>query len=160
VTTQWEFERPWSPGDVSEREDDHLVRYHERRGGLLFSEVNVAHPVPGSRQRRLDGVLFPDPPEGLDGDAYHYTPSNRAGIRDLLRDRTAELIEVHAWGFYGFGQLVGKAAIVENEWNPEAVQKVFIPDNDGRSPYYPDENPDPATEAVFDQFDVDVVVVK
>lgn len=158
--SRWSFERPWTPGDVSEREDKQLAEYHEHRGGLLFTEVNVAYPVSGSRQRRLDGVLFPNPPDGHDGGAYHYTPANRPEIRELMQHCVSELIEVHSWGFYGFGQLVGKAAIIENEWKPADVRKVFIPDNDGRSPYYPDETSDPATEAVFDEFDVDVVVVK
>jgi hypothetical protein len=155
-----EFERPWSPGDTSESEDAHLEAYHEQRGGLLLVEVNVAYPVTGSRQRRLDGILFPNPPQNRDGEAYHYTSSNRPLIRELIQSRTAELIEVHSWGFYGFGQIVGKAHIVQDEWNPADIRKVFIPDNNARGPYYPDENPDPATEKVFDDFGVDVVVVK
>lgn len=155
-----EFDRPWSPGDTSESEDEHLAAYHEQRGGLLFAEVNVAYPVTGSRQRRLDGVLFPNPPHNHDQEAYHYTPSNRPYIRELIQNHTAELIEVHSWGFYGFGQIVGKARIVQNEWNPANIRKVFIPDNNARGPFYPNEDPDPATEDVFDEFDINVVVVK
>jgi len=155
-----EFERPWSPGDTSESEDAHLEAYHEQRGGLLLVEVNVAYPVTGSRQRRLDGILFPNPPQNRDGEAYHYTSSNRPLIRELIQSCTAELIEVHSWGFYGFGQIVGKAHIVQDEWNPADIRKVFISDNNARGPYYPDENSDPATEKVFDDFGVDVVIVK
>jgi len=154
------FEKPWTPGDISESEGEHLLDYHKSRGGLLFTEVNVAYPVTGSRQRRLDGVLFPNPPDEFDTDAYHYTSDNRSSIKSLIGTRVAELIEVHSWGFYGFGQIVGKSRIVEREWDPHDIRRVFIPDNNVRNPYYPNEKPDPATESVFDDFDITVEVVR
>lgn len=118
----------------------------------MFVEVNTAYPKTGSLQRRLDGVLFPNPPSEFNECAYRYTPANRPGIQELFSEHVAELIEVHDWGFFGFGQIVGKARLVETEWDPYALRRVFIPTNPGKLP-------DSATESVFEDFMIEVALI-
>lgn len=122
---------------------------------MLFTEVNVAYPVDGSRQRRLDGLRIINPPYA-EGKAYAYGPENRSNIWELLESHPVELIEVHGWGFHAFGQVLGKAEILSNSLNPHDLRKTVITAEDWSNPK---EKPDPATEDVYAKFDVNWVVL-
>jgi hypothetical protein len=67
-----------------------------------------------------------------------------------------ELIEVHNWGFYGFGQLIGKSEIVQKYWSPKKIKKVLV--TLGPQEYHPEKKPDPLTEEVFKKFDIEIFV--
>lgn len=138
-------------------EDPYLEAYHEQEGGLVFTEFNVASPVPGSRQRRLDAIRFPDAPGGNEG-IYRYSPrKNHETIARLIKAYPVEAIEVHKWGFYVFGQLVGKRELLWIHWDPVSVEPVLLPTTHGKGAYHPDVHEDPATEAVFEKHGIRVV---
>lgn len=78
---------------------------------------------------------------------------NYETISYLIKNNEVELIEVHGWGFYGFGQIVGKSEIVQKYWEPKKVKKVLIT----FSPKYDSErNPDLPTFEVFEKFGIKV----
>lgn len=146
---------PWTPGEKGQRsnEDDLLAAYFDQRDGLLFTEVNVAYIGNGGVQRRIDAIRVPNPPRG-DAGAYNYGSKNRRTIWNLIENHTVELIEVHGWSFHLFGQLLGKADIVRNEFDPHDVRLTAIPTNREA------DFSDPPTEAVFEKHGIDVVVVE
>lgn len=127
-----------------------MAQYFEQQGGLLFTQVNVTYPVESSVGRYLDGLRIIDPPSNH-GEMYSYGSENREVVWDLLKDHRVEVVEVHDWGLDVFGDCLGKAAIIEREFNPPEVQRTVLVANG------PPE--DPAVEQVYDEFGVDWVVV-
>lgn len=63
---------------------------------------------------------------------------------------------MHHWGFYGLGQLVGKAEIFEKYWSQKPAKKVLIVL--GPHEFHPETNPDPLTEEVFKKLGIEVFV--
>lgn len=124
----------------------------------MFTEFNVAAKMPGSRMRRLDGIRFPEPLGGLTG-AFVSGSENRTLVEEMFRRCTVELIEVHRWGFYALGQVVGKRRLLEGHWAPKEIHSVLIVDNSKSPQYRPSEDPDPAAEWVFRDFGIRVVVL-
>jgi hypothetical protein len=149
---------PWEPQDGSRR-DELLARYHQRHGGLLFVDPNVAQA--GSRPRFPSGILITNPSPENDEDAYDYRLKDSASVQERVSKLSAELIEVQNWGFNGFGRIVGKSRIIEREWNPHRLKRVLVVKNsdDKDHPYYPEKKRDPSTEAVFDDSDIEIVVM-
>jgi len=145
------YVNPWEVGfGPSIREDRKLLEYYEEKGGLVFTEFNTTQSMAG-RLRALDAIRFPQLEKGIYQSAGNY---NR--IKKLIREHPVELIEVHKWGLYGFGQLVGKSYIVEHHWHPKQTTKILITLSPNR--YHPGKNPDPITRSVFDAFDIEVYV--
>lgn len=149
-----EWGREWTPEDSPtsspEKEDRLMARYVEERGGLLFTQVNVAYLSDGWGARYVDGLRIIDPPSG-DGDMYSYGAENREDIWELLEDHRVDVIEVHDWGLDVLGHCLGKAAILKREFAPPEVRRTVIV-ADGP----PDE---PAVERAYDEFGVDWVVI-
>ncbi|MFB6215697.1 MAG: hypothetical protein ABEJ72_01825 [Candidatus Aenigmatarchaeota archaeon] len=148
----------WDPESAqgSTRENRLIHQYFEENGGLIFTEFNVADGVPNSRQRRLDAIRFPIGDDRI----QEYNSSKREEVASLLADQKCELIEVHGWGFYVLGQLIGKQELLEQHWDTEETEKVLIVDNEAGGEYHPDERRDEATHDVFDAHDVQVEVLK
>ena len=146
--------REWAPDDSPtsspEKEDRLMAQYVEERGGLLFTQVNVAYRSEGLGHRYLDGLRIIDPGVG-EGEMYSYGGANRETIWGLMEEHPVEAIEVHDWGLDVFGHCLGKAAIIEQEFDPPAVDRTIIV---GDGP--PDE---PAVEQVYDAFGVNWVVI-
>lgn len=115
----------------------------------------MAYPASGSRQRRLDGLRVQNPPLG-GGEAYCYGPENRSTIWKLLENHPVEVIEVHGWGFHAFGQVLGKAEILQKVIDPMDLSKTVITTSEWQTP---SGNSDPATEAVYENYDIDWVVL-
>ncbi len=145
----------WEAGDgPSDTEDRLLEKYWKREGGLLFTEFSVTKGMDG-RSRRVDAIRFPNPP--VKEEAY-CSKGNYDIIRQIIQRHEVELIEVHEWSFHAFGQVVGKAGIVKNRWNPYEVNKTVIPTNSRKS-YYPNNERDEPTHEVFDKFGIEVEVL-
>ena len=106
--------------------------------------------MPG-KKRALDAIRFPQLEKGRYRSAGNYDK-----LRELIQKHKMELIEVHNWGFSGFGQLVGKSYILEHHWNPHRFDKVLI--TLSAKTYHPDTRPDPVTRSVFDAFDIKVYI--
>lgn len=149
-----ELGREWTPENAPtsspKKEDIHMEKYFDQRGGLLFNQVNVAYEVEGLGARYVDGIRIIDPPKG-EGEMYSYGSENRETIWKLLRNHRVDVVEVHNWGFDVLGHCIGKAAIIEKEFDPEEVKKTVIV-VDGR----PEE---PTVEQVYEELDVDWVVI-
>ena len=145
------FVNSWNPDcGFSANENQKLLQYHEDKGGLLFTEFNVTQGMPG-KKRSLDAIRFPQ----LEKDSYQ-SAGNYEKLKELIQKYKVELIEVHKWGFYGFGQLIGKSYILEQQWNPHHFEKVLI--TMSSETYHPETKPDPVTRSVFDAFDIKVYV--
>ena len=125
-----------------------LQQYWEENGGLLFTEFNTTYGLKGM-MRALDAIRFPK----LERGAYRST-GNYETIANLIKNYEVELIEVHGWGFYGFGQLIGKSEIVQKYWEPKKVSKVLITIN---PKYDSKRNPDSPTLEVFEKFSIKVI---
>lgn len=78
-------------------ESQPLQKYWEEKGGLLFTEFNTTFGQNGLL-RALDAIRFPE----LEREAYR-SKDNYEAIAQLMKNNEVELIEVHSWGFYGFG---------------------------------------------------------
>lgn len=140
-----------SPTSSPEVEDQCMARYVEERGGLLFTQVNVAYRVDGWGRRYIDGLRVIDPPYG-EGEMYSYGSENREVIWELLENHHVDMIEVHSWGLDVLGHCLGKAAIIEEEFAPPEVQRTVI---------VADGSPnEPAVEQAYEEFEVDWVVVE
>ena len=124
-----------------------LQQYWEENGGLLFTEFNTIYDLKGM-SRALDAIRFPNIERG----AYRAT-GNYETIANLIKNNEVELIEVHSWGFYGFGQLIGKSEIVQKYWEPKKVSRVLITIN---PKYDSEKNPDLPTLEVFKKFGIKV----
>jgi len=146
------FSNPCNGADFGggKNENLKLKEYIDKRKGLTFTEFNTTQGKKG-KQRRLDAILFPDMERGVYKSAGNYPK-----IKELIEKHPIELIEVHKWGFYPLGQLIGKEKILKKHWNPKETQKVLITLNPNR--YHPKLNPDPLTKKVFDELDVEVFV--
>lgn len=149
-----DFGPEWDPDNAPtsspEKEDRRVARYIKERGGLLFTQVNATYTVDGWGARYIDGLRFIDPPQG-DGEMYSYDSENRETIWRLLENHRVEVIEAHDWGLDVFGQCLGKADIIEKEFNPPEVERTVIVVNGP-----PDE---PAVEQVYEEFGVDWIVI-
>ena len=152
------LEKPWEP-DRSSRIETLLSEYHKEQGGLLFIKPNVARKVEGSRQRRPHGILITDPPAGNENEAYEDAPANRMNLEIAISKYPCELIEVLGWGMRSLGRVVGKSRIVEQEWHPHDLTRVLIVNNNATQHNYSKDDSDRATEAVFEDFDVNVVIL-
>jgi hypothetical protein len=147
------FVNEWKVEDgPSPRESERLFQYYSEKGGLVFREFNTTEGIVG-RTRSIDAIRFPELKTGI------YTAfGNYPIITQLIEKHHVELIEVHKWGFYGLGQLIGKKEIVEKYWNPKEINLVLITSN--LTAYHPEMNPDPPTEEVFEKYGVSVYVPK
>jgi hypothetical protein len=130
-------------------ESEPLQKYWEEKGGLLFTEFNTTYGQNGIL-RALDAIRFPD----LDKGAYR-SKGNYEAIGHLIKSNEVELIEVHGWGLYGFGQIVGKSEIVQKHWTPKRVTKVIITIN---PKFDPKKNPDTATREVFEKYGIKIFI--
>jgi hypothetical protein len=102
------FVNKWRVEDgPSQRESERLFQYYREKGGLVFREFNTTQEING-RPRSIDAIRFPELETGI-----FTARGNYPMIRQLIEKHIVELIEVHKWGFYGFGQLIGKKEIVE-----------------------------------------------
>ncbi|NLD66331.1 MAG: hypothetical protein GX648_07140 [Crenarchaeota archaeon] len=136
----------------SAQETEKLLQYWRRFGGLVFTEFNTTHGY-GGKMRRLDAIRFPELESRV-----HKTADRYEEIRELVGKHAVELIEVHNWGFYGFGQLVGKAEIFRKYWSPKNMKLIFIVM--GAHEFDPVTNPDPLTEDVFRKYGIEIFVPK
>ena len=134
----------------SVKETEKLRQYLNGKGGLVYTEFNTTDGL-GGKVRALDAIRFPKLENRIDKAFGHYEK-----IRSTMQNHEVELIEVHKWGFYGFGQLVGKSEIVQKYWFPMKVKKVLI--TLGSYEFHPETNPDPLTEEVFKKFDIEIFV--
>ena len=150
------LEKPWEP-DKNSRIETLLSEYHEQRGGLLFFNPNVARKVDRSRQRRPHGILVTDPPTENEGEAYHDAPPNHTHLEIAIKKWPIELIEVLGWSMGSFGRVFGKSHIIEQEWNPHDLTPVLVVNNSGQHSFR-EKGSDRATEAVFEDFNVEVVI--
>jgi len=151
------LEKPWDPDENSQIETL-LSEHHKQQGGLLFFNPNVARNVNGSRQRRPHDILITDPPTENEGEAYEDAPANRMNLEIAISKYPTELIEVLGWGMGSFGRVVGKSRIVEQEWDPRDLTRTLIVNNDATQHNYNKDDSDRATEAVFDDFDIKIVI--
>jgi hypothetical protein len=101
-------------------ESEKLEQYLSGKGGLVFTEFNTTYGFMG-KTRALDAIGFPELENGIKRALGNY-----ANIKSLIKNYEVELIEVHKWGFYGFGQLVGKSEIVQKYWSPKKIKKILI----------------------------------
>jgi len=147
------FINKWKIDDgPSPRESVRLFQYYIEKEGLVFREFNTTQGIQG-KSRSIDAIRFPELDTGI------YTArGNYSEIRQLIENHLVELIEVHKWGFYGLGQLIGKKEIVEKYWNPKEIKLVLITAN--LTSFHPETNTDPPTEEVFKKFGVSVFVPK
>lgn len=134
----------------SVKESDKLRQYLKGKGGLVFTEFNTTYRHKG-KLRALDAIRFPELEQGI-----YRASGNYENIELLIKNNEVELIEVHFWGFYGFGQLIGKSEIVLKHWSPKKINKIFI--TLGSNEFHPEKNPDPLTEEVFKKFDIEIFV--
>jgi hypothetical protein len=153
------YGKRWNKGgNPSKREDVLLKQYHDRLGGLMITEFNTTKGISG-RSRRLDAVRF----EGSqieDNEIYQFDGSLISKYQNLFENQNVDLIEVHDWSFHSLGQLIGKETILRNHWDIQIKNKVLIVDNEQRRSHYdPDNNPDKATEEAFEEFDIEVIVI-
>lgn len=124
-----------------------LQKYWDDNGGLLFTEFNTTFGLKG-KLRALDAIRFPCLETGV-----YRAAGNYEAIANLIKNNEVELIEVHGWGFYGFGQIVGKSEIVQKYWEPKKVSKVLIT----FSPKYDSQRSlDLPTFEVFEKFGITV----
>jgi len=146
-----DFQNPWDTGFGCSRDENiRLKKYLEKNRNLAFAEFNTTHGLEGSK-RALDAILFP----GLEGHTYK-SRGNYENIKKLIEDHPVELIEVHGWGFYVLGQLIGKEHIVQKYWNPLETQKVLLTMDSKK--YHPKKSPDKPTQEVFEKYGVEVYV--
>jgi hypothetical protein len=127
-----------------------LEQYWNEKGGRIYTEFNTAYGFEG-KMRTLDAIRFPELEKGMLRARNRYEE-----IKSLVAKYEVELIEVHHWGFYGFGQLIGKSEIFAKYWSPKSAKKVLII----LSPkeFHPQTKPDPLTEEVFKKFAIEVYV--
>lgn len=147
----------WShdPAEPLDSEEQMLVDYFDAKSGLMFTDVDVAEPVPESRPREVDLLRIPDPPDSHSG-LYRYSAENHSTVREVAENQTVELNEIAPWGFDALGQILGKAEILRQEWNPQNIQLRLLINNSGPNPYSPERDPDPAAEAVFEKYGVNL----
>jgi len=146
-----DFENPWNINTGhSKRENIALKQYFTENKGLMFTEFNTTQSMKGNL-RALDAILFPE----LEESKYKST-GNYSKIRELIKENTVELIEVHKWGFYALGQLVGKEKLVKKHWNPKETQKVLVTLDP--EIYHPEKNSDSPTREVFDESNIEIFV--
>lgn len=134
----------------SVKESEKLWQYLNGKGGLVYTEFNTTYGFKGNL-RALDAIRFPELEQGI-----HRASGNYEKIRFLIKNYEVELIEVHNWGFYGFGQLIGKSEITQKYWTPKKIKKILI--TMGPHEFHPETNPDPLTEEVFKKFDIEIFV--
>ena len=147
------FVNKWKVADgPSPRESERLFQYYNEKGGLFFKEFNTTQGIEG-RPRSIDAIRFPELETGIFKAQGNYT-----AIKELIETSLVELVEVHKWGFYALGQLIGKEELVKKYWNPKEIRKVLITVN--LSGFHPETKPDPPTEEVFQKFDVSIYVPK
>jgi hypothetical protein len=127
-----------------------LEQYWNEKGGRVYTEFNTTYGFEG-KMRALDAIRFPELEKGIFRARHRYEE-----IKSLIAKYEVELIEVHHWGFYGFGQLVGKSEIFQKYWSPKRIKKVMII----LSPkeYHPQTNPDLLAEEVFKKFGIEIFV--
>lgn len=144
----------WRPESAqgSTRENKLILQYFQEKGGLVITEFNVTDGVSDSRQRRLDAIRVPEEDDRI----KEYGATSRNQVANLISSQKCELIEVHGWGFYVLGQLIGKHEILEQYWETKETEKVLIVDNEAGGPYHPDERKDKATHEVFDRHNIEV----
>jgi hypothetical protein len=149
----------WShdPAEPLDGEEQMLVDYFDARSGLMFTDVDVTAPAPESRPRELDLLRIPDPPVSRSKESiYLYGTGNQSFLQTLVENHTVELVEIAPWGFDALGQLLGKAEIFRQEWRPENIQLRLLLNSSGPNPYSPERDPDPAAEAVFEKYGVNL----
>jgi hypothetical protein len=147
------FINNWKVDDgPSLRESEKLFQYYQEKGGLVFREFNTTQGIEG-KPRSIDAIRFPELEIGI-----HTARGNYNEIRPLIENHTVELIEVHKWGFYGFGQLIGKKEIVKKYWNPKEMKMVLITAN--LTNFHPETKPDPPTEEVFKKYGISIYIPK
>jgi hypothetical protein len=129
-----------------------LEQYWNEKGGRVYTEFNTTYGFEG-KMRALDAIRFPELEKGMFRARNKYYE-----IKSLIANYEVELIEVHNWGFYGFGQLVGKSEIFGKYWSPKRTKKVLI--ILGPNEFHPQKNPDRLTEEVFEKFGIEIFVPK
>lgn len=149
VLIKMDFYNEWEVEDgYSSKEARKLKQYFDEKRGLIFTQFNTTQGVEG-KLRSLDAIRFPNQEKEI-----YKAKGNYENIAQLIEEQTVELIEVHKWGFYRFGQLIGKSEIVKKYWNPKRIKKVLI--TLSPTTFQPEKNPDPPTEEVFEKFGITV----
>lgn len=151
------------PGKDASGEERVLNWYHKNNleSGPLFREFRVTNCIANSaRQRALDGLLICN---GEENQVYKPTLQNGGyEYAKHLIDQNYPLIaiEVHKWGWEGFGQVVGKATLLEDFWDAPIVRKVLVvKNNQGRSFERLDrENPQVDLESIMADYGVEIVI--
>ncbi len=151
------------PGKDASGEDRVLNWYHKNNleTGPLFREFRVTNGIENSaRQRALDGLLICN---GEENQVYKPTLQNGGyEYAKHLIDQNYPLIaiEVHKWGWEGFGQVVGKATLLEDFWDAPIVRKVLVvKNNQGRNFERLDrENPQVDLESIMADYGVEIVI--
>lgn len=144
---KWKIEDGPSP-----RESERLWQYYQANGGLFFREFNTTKYLEG-RTRSIDAIRFPNLESG-----FYKAQGNYLQIKEIIQEQPVEVIEVHKWGFYALGQLIGKAEILEKYWSPKDVSKVLIMSN--LTSFHPASKPDPPTEEIFKKHNISIHVPK
>ena len=133
------------------------MSHFDAKSGPMFTDVDVTEPAPESRSRELDLLYLTDSSISRSKyGIYLYGTGNQSTLQTLVEDHTVELIEIGPWGFNALGQLLGRAEIFRREWQPKNIQMRLLINDRGLNPYSPERNPDPAAEAVFAKYDVNL----
>ncbi|MDI9578105.1 MAG: hypothetical protein QM398_08235 [Thermoproteota archaeon] len=71
------------------------------------------------QSKQIRNRFWREPPE-LES-RVHKTANKYEETREFVDKHVVELVEVHNWGFYGFGQLVGKSEVFKKYWSTNSV---------------------------------------
>lgn len=115
--------------DPTTPENRLLVGYWQHVGGTILTEVETGGGGPGnwpggSSRRQLDGLRFRS--EYRD-EIHSQTAFSQAQLRDIVRDRHVEVIEVkQSLGRPVIGQAIAGRDLFERDYNPSTTEPVVV----------------------------------
>lgn len=125
----------WKPTNKRTNEDDLLLQYWEKTGGIIFTEVLVGKG--GIRKwtgdvspRRIDGVqiIFPHKTNGLPDDIVTFRKrKNFQEFQEVLNNGQVKVIEVkYSLNRPVLGQVIAGADLMEIEYNLSNIGQIVI----------------------------------
>ncbi len=123
----------WKAPAMRSQEDQLLLKYWRKVGGVLFTEVPIGRDgprqwPPGAKPRRIDGVRIVAPKPSLPDGMYTYSRrENRRTVEDLIYGARVEVIEVkRSLDRPVLGQVIAGADLLEMEYAPAEVDQVVV----------------------------------